>query len=145
MTTFEIIQSATSILTTLGVGIAAYQLFLTKRGAQSDFEDSFSEQYRSIVADLPLKALLGQSLTDQEIEASLRTFYNYFDLCNEQAFLAARGRLDSKTWANWREGIEQQMRRPAFVEAWRRLRPQLDGSFDDFRALLPISERSFKN
>lgn len=137
MNTFELVQSIASTATAVGVAIAAWQLLVTKRQAQSQFEDSFVEQYRQITRDLPLKALLGRTLDDQELETSLRTFYNYFDLSNEQAFLAAKGRLRKETWANWREGIEQHFARPAFAQAWQHLSPDLDGSFNDLKALLP--------
>ena len=90
MSAFEIIQSLASVATAIGVGVAAWQLLLSKRQAQSQFEDTFAEQYRRIIEMLPLGALLGQSLTEQEVNGSLRTFYNYFDLSNEQAFLVAR-------------------------------------------------------
>jgi len=144
MTTFEIIQSVTSAVTAAGVVVAAVQLYLAKREAQSEFEDSFNEQYRRIVVELPLPALIGRSLSDQELEASLRSFYNYFDLSNEQAFLVAQNRFHDKTWTNWREGITQHMERPAFEQAWTRLLPDLDGSFDDFRTLLPDTLRKPK-
>jgi hypothetical protein len=81
--------------------------------------------------------LLGKRLSEQELSDSLRTFYNYFDLSNEQAFLAAQGRLRKATWKNWREGIEQHLTRPGFADAWRRLAPDLDGSFDELKKLLP--------
>jgi hypothetical protein len=136
MNLFEIIQSVTSISTAVGVGIAASQLIISKRQAQSQFEDAFAEQYRRITASLPLSALLGCRLEESELNDSLRTFYNYFDLSNEQAFLAANGRLRKETWENWREGIEQHFARPAFTQAWDRLSPDLDGSFDDLKALL---------
>ena len=71
----------------------------------------------------------------------MRAFYEYFDLSNEQAFIARQGRLRPETWANWREGIEQHMSRPGFKQAWAKLLPDLDGSFDDFKALLPASVR----
>lgn len=91
MTTFEWIQTATSIGATVDVGIAAWQLRLAKQHEQSQFEDSFVEQYRGILARLPLEALLNQKLTDQALKAHLRAFYEYFDLCNQQAFLARQG------------------------------------------------------
>jgi hypothetical protein len=47
--------------------------------------------------------------------------------------------LNSEVWENWREGIEQHMARPAFQQAWMMLLPDLDGSFDDFRELLPAN------
>lgn len=136
MTALQWVQTGTSIATALGVAVAAWQLVLTKRQAQSQLEDSFAEQYRRICARLPLAALLSQRLADGELESSLRAFYEYFDLSNEEAFLAARGRLRPETWANWREGIEHHMARPGFQQAWARLLPHLDGSFDDLRPLL---------
>lgn len=142
MTIFEVIQSIASVATAIGVGIAAWQLSVSKRQAQSQFEDSFVEQYRRIAAELPLPALLGQPISDSDLQSSLRTFYNYFDLSNEQAFLAARRRLRCETWSNWREGIEQHMNRPAFGQAWEHLEPYLDGSFDDLRLLLPDLTRA---
>jgi hypothetical protein len=142
MTPFESIQTIASVATAVGVAIAAWQLSVTKQQAQSQFEDSFTEQYRRIVAQLPLAALLGQALADAELKSCLRAFYEYFDLSNEQAFLAARGRLRPETWENWREGIEQHLARPAFTQAWQTLAPHLDGSFDALRLLLPTALRS---
>lgn len=140
MSAFETIQTAASLATAGGVGIAAWQLLLSKRQSQSQFEDALAEQYRQITALLPLGALLGESLNEQELSNSLRTFYNYFDLSNEQAFLAANRRLRNETWTNWREGIEQHMNRSAFIQAWQRLAPYLDGSFDELKALLPKNQ-----
>lgn len=134
---YEWISTFASIATAIGVGIAAWQLAITKRQAQSTFEDEFAKQYRAISTELPLKALLGKPLSDAELTEHLRPFYNYFDLSNEQAFLAVQGRLRAETWRNWREGIEQHLKRPAFVQAWQRLEPDLDGSFDDLKELLP--------
>jgi hypothetical protein len=137
VTTFEWIQTGASIATAAGVVVAAWQLFLAKQQARSQFEDDLTTQYRHIVNKIPLEALLGQPLTDAQLVESLRFFYEYFDLSNEQAFLFKRGRIRSDTWGTWREGIEQHMARPAFRQAWLRLVPHLDGSFDDFRELLP--------
>lgn len=97
MSTFEWIQVIVSSVTALGVVIAALQLRTTRQQVQMSFEDAFSEQYRRIIAQLPLKALLGRTLTNDELDASLRSFYEYFDLSNEQAFLAGGKRLRQKT------------------------------------------------
>lgn len=136
MTVFESVQTVASLATAVGVAIAAWQLFLTKQQVQSQFEDSFTDEYRRISAQLPLAALLGQPLGKVELEASLRAFYEYFDLSNEEAFLNNRGRLRRETWENWCEGIEQHMARPAFKQAWERLVPYLNGSFDDLKELM---------
>jgi hypothetical protein len=75
-------------------------------------------------------------LTNDVIRNQLRAFYNYFDLSNEQAFLADRKRLRHETWQNWKEGIEENMGRPAFRQAWQLLEPDLDGSFTDLKGLI---------
>src|SRR5438093_6268457 len=111
MTTSDCIQTIASVVTALGVAIAALQLYHAKQQSESQFEDSFAEQYRSIASKLPLGALLGKELGADDLDASLRAFYEYFDLSNEQAFLARQGRLRPVTWKNWRECIEQHMSR----------------------------------
>jgi hypothetical protein len=141
MTTSDWIQTIASVVTAVGVVIAAWQLYHAKQQSQSQFEDSFAEQYRHLASRLPFGALLGKELREDELDANLRLFYEYFDLSNEQAFIARKGRLRDETWINWREGIEQHMARPAFKAAWIKLLPDLDGSFDDFRALLPEALR----
>lgn len=134
---FNVLQAVAGAATAVGVAIAAWQLVVAKREAQSRFEEGLTEQYRAIATDLPLGALLGKPLPEDELVRRLRAFYNYFDLSNEQAFLAERKRVRKDTWANWQEGIVQLMSRPAFQDAWLRLAPDLDGSFDDLRQLLP--------
>lgn len=141
MTLFEIIQSVASLATAVGVAIAAWQLRMAKQQAQSQFEDTLNEQYRAVASRLPLNSLLGRALSDSEMAGSLRPFYDYFELSNEQAFLHSHGRVRSDTWSNWREGIEQHMARPAFRQAWLKLLPDLDGSFDELRHILPPAVR----
>ena len=132
----EGIQTAASLATAIGVGLAAWQLRVTKQQAQSEFEDKLNEQYRAVASRIPLDALLGRSLGESELNGSLRAFYDYFDLSNEQAFLNAHKRVREDTWQNWREGIEQHMRRPAFKQAWDKLLPDFNGSFDELKGLL---------
>lgn len=126
-----------SVATALGVAFAGAQLVIMQRQSRAQFEDSLNAQYRSIVARIPLPALLGERLSEEELGESLRAFYDYFDLSNEQAFLDDQGRLSPSTWQNWHEGIMQHLERPAFAQAWQRLSPHLNGSFDELRQLLP--------
>ena len=147
MTPFEIVQTVASIATAIGVAIAAWQLMLTKQQEQAQFEDGLNAQYRTIASTMPLDALLGRTLTDDNIREQLRAFYNYFDLSNEQAFLFNRRRLRKATWKNWKEGIEENMQRPAIRRAWQLLEPDLDGSFTDLKRLiqsvpLPLSKKA---
>lgn len=135
MTLFEWIQTVASISTALGVVVAASQLWIAKKQAQSQFEDSLTTQYREILVCIPLEALLGKELEPAQIEKTLRGFYEYFDLTNEQVFLSKHHRIRRATWSNWLEGINQNLNRPGFRQAWQLLAPDLDGSFDDLRAM----------
>lgn len=114
MSTSDTLASAANLATAAGVLLAAWQLYLAKGQAESQFEDSLNAQYRSMLEELPLNALLGRRLNHDEITAQLPVFYRYFDLCNEQAFLFKERRVREETWTNWREGIEQNIARPGF-------------------------------
>lgn len=142
MSPLSVLESAANTATAIGVVVATWQLYQSKQQAQSKFEDSLNAQYRNMLADLPLEALLGRRLDDAALKAHLPVFYRYFDLSNEQAFLANRKRVREATWINWREGIEQNMSRPAFWQAWEALLPDLDGSFDDLKRVLENAERA---
>lgn len=139
MTPAEYLAAAANVATAVGVLVAAWQLYLAKGQAESQFEDSLNAEYRTLLQQLPLNALLGRHLEATELSAHLAVFYRYFDLSNEQAFLAARGRVRPNTWANWRDGIEQNLARPGFRQAWCELLPDLDGSFDDLKAVIADS------
>jgi hypothetical protein len=132
----EIIQTVANVATAMGILLATWQIAESRRRGQSQFEDRLVEQYRALTQRIPLGALVGDPLPDEESRQTLRAFYEYFDLCNAQALLAARGRLRKETWANWKEGIDQHMARPAFQAAWNTLSPKLGGSFDEFVRLL---------
>lgn len=125
-----LLQDIAAVATAGGVLLAARQLYLAKDQAQSQFEDSLNAQYRAIIEGLPLAGMLGHELSVTDLERALPVFYRYFDLSNEEAFLHAQGRVRSETWANWVEGIQQNMARPAFQQAWQSMLPRLDGSFE---------------
>lgn len=114
MTALDVLGALASAATAVGVGIAASQLFATRRQAVAAFEDSLASQYRSIIERLPIEALLGEPIDGTLRSASLAHFYRYFDLCNEQAFLHKRGRISEQTWKTWKDGILSNLRRPAF-------------------------------
>ncbi len=136
------LSSISSVATAVGVVVATWQLHQSKQQAQSRFEDSFSAQYRKFLEEIPLDALLGRPLNDEELRIHLPVFYRYFDLSNEQAFLAYRNRVRESTWINWREGIEQNLGRPGFWQAWQHLLPDLDGSFDDLKRVIRNAQKA---
>jgi len=44
-------------------------------------------EYRTLAASLPIEALLGGTLSDEEHQDALDEFHHYFDLSNGQIFL----------------------------------------------------------
>ena len=132
----EIVSAAASVATALGIFLAAGQLYFSSRQAMTQFEDQLSGQYREIARRLPLEALLGETLSEEAHASALSDFYDYFDLSNEQAFLRRQGRVSTITWSNWLEGIQENLRRPAFARAWNEVRGRAPDSFDELRKIL---------
>lgn len=134
---FEIAQAVPSIVTAIDVCVAGRQLQLTKKQSMIHFEDQMSAQYREIARRLPIEALLGESLEPDRQAKWLPDFYHYFDLSNEQAFLHQRRRITKITWKEWKEGIEQNLRPPAFALAWEEITRRAPENFNELRAIVP--------
>lgn len=126
-----------NIATAIAVLFAAWQIWQSREQAAAAFEDSLAREYRELAARLPIKALLGEPLTDAEHAKSLDEMYHYFDLCNEQAFLASTRRVSKKTWKFWRDGITKNVHRPAFERAWAEIAARSSGDFAELRAIVP--------
>ena len=129
-------------VTAIGVCVAAHQLRINRRHAVTTFEDSVTAQYRQIASSLPLKALLGEPLTNGEHKVHLKFFYRYFDLCNEQAFLHQGGRMSESTWAFWKDGIVGNLRRPAFEKAWQEIAGRAKDDFSELKKLCSVKARA---
>lgn len=135
-----------------GTGVAALsavfagiQILYSRRQATTSFEDALTAEYRALLRELPIKALLAGGMSKDEIVANLSLFYWYFDLCNEQAFLASEKRITPETWKQWSDGIESNMRRQAFRDAWQiHIRDEASVSLPSGDAELDVNElRSF--
>lgn len=120
--------------------IAVFELNASKHHARTAFEDDLSREYRATIADLPPEAFYAASdlrLTDR----TRQVFYRYFDLCNEQLFLAKNGRVSSETERQWRDGIRGNLELPAFRRAWIEINAHIPQDFfDDLRELIRGSE-----
>lgn len=115
----EIFQDAAALATAGGLFFAGYQIILAKRQAVTTFEDGLSNEYRAVIHELPLLAVLGGELTDSEHEVAFESFYRYFELTNEQIFLRHEGRISDHTWEQWQNGIANLLELPAFESARR--------------------------
>jgi hypothetical protein len=130
------LSDLSNLATTIGISIAASQLWLSREQAQTAFEDAMAKEYRDLAATMPTKAFLGEELTDEEIEKALDEFYHYFDLCNGQIFLRQTGRIGTKKWIFWCDGMRSNMKRPAFKKAWQRISSRANGDFAELRQLM---------
>jgi len=128
------VSAVAAVVSACGVFLAYWQLKLMKRMADTQFEDNLSREYRGLAAQLPTKAMLGESLSDDELEGAMDHFFHYIDLSNEQVFLRQHKRISLRTWINWRDGIGSNLRRPAFAKAWEHIKKR-SGSFAELRRL----------
>lgn len=105
-----------SVATAIGVAFVGFQLKLTKKQGQAEFEDRLDQQYREISMALPVDVLIGKDMDDGEAKGiQIRELvYNYLDLSNEQVYLRAKGRISNHTWASWCSGIKAHMEKKAF-------------------------------
>ncbi len=131
----------TSAVTAVGVLVAAWQLTLSKRQSRTQFEDNLAREYREIAHKFPVKALLGESLGEDEYAESFHLFYHYIDLTNEQIFLRQKNRVSKSTWENWRDGIKSNMSLPVLSQAWAEIKSKSPSRFEELRHL---EEGNFK-
>lgn len=133
----EVLGDLASLGTAVGVLVGVWQLRHSHIQKITEFEDSFAREYRELAGRLPTKALLGEELTQEEYLAAFDEFYHYFDLCNEQVFLRETRRITRKTWEFWRQGIEANLKRPAFRRAWREIAAKAGADFSELRFEFP--------
>ena len=131
----SVATAISSVVTAIGVGIAASQLIASQRQSITQFEDALNREYREIIQKIPIKALLGEELSEQEYQKSLDNFYYYIDLTNEQIFLRKKRRVRKSTWQNWCDGIHSNLSRPAFYRAWEEIKRRSDRNFQELRML----------
>jgi len=102
----KIISLTSSIATTIGVFFVAWQLWLTKKQAQAQFEEGFDQQYRALSLPIPLDIFLGAKASEDNKKEVRELIFNYLDLSNEQVFLRSRGKITKSTWKIWSSGIQ---------------------------------------
>ena len=136
-------QAIGSGATALGVIFVGWQIWQTKKQNITTFEDELSRQYREILKTIPVKALLKEELTQEEITRAKTGIYFYLDLCNEQIFLRYKGRVRRSTWLDWCEGIRFNLSVPVFEKAWKEIKLQTPES--NFRGLRELENSGFKD
>lgn len=128
------IETVAHMATAIGVAVAAWHVGETRKQAATSFEDGLAKEYRELAQRLPVDALLGDPVPDAEYQEAFDGFYRYIDLCNEQVFLRQMRRLREETWMDWCQGIQSNLRKPAFARAWEEIK-QRTSSFAELRRL----------
>lgn len=136
-----------SIATAAGVAFAAWQVAAQRTQFRTSFQDGLWREQRDLIARMPLEFVLtppeasepfSRMLSDDEMTLMFR----YFDLSNEQALYAQRGRIGRHSWRVWRDAMLMNMGRPAFAAAWDRIGPARSTSqFGHFAAVLDGTHR----
>jgi len=124
-----------SIATAVGVGVAAWQIWESRKLASAAFEDSFDQQYRELSHLIPVDAFLGQPLDKVKQTAAREAVYNYLDLCNEQIYQRSKKRVSEDRWHEWALGIQFNLNRPFFKTVWLEVKTGAPGSFSFLEAL----------
>jgi hypothetical protein len=114
--TTDPIQLLANVVVILGLPTTIYQLALSRWQQRTAFEDTLTTAYRDLLRDIPIDAMCG-CVVDLD-ETSLRAFYRYFDLTNDELFLRRKGRVSASTWDEWVQGIKENMSLRAFHDAW---------------------------
>ncbi len=118
-----------AVATAIGVFLAAWQFRENAKLAQSAFEDSLDQQYRALLKEIPVDALIGEQVLESKKNETRELIYNYLDLCNEQIFLRKRKRISKETWQDWCSGMADNLEKIAFSEVWSEVRSKSNFTF----------------
>ena len=136
----DLLSALASLGTTIGLFVAAWQLWLAHRQSVTNFEDSFAKEYRELATKLPAAALLGEDISEDEYKRVFEHLYHYFDLCNEQAFHHKIGRVTPSTWVFWCDGMKSNLARPVFKRGWKEVCKRSGKDFAELRELFPCDD-----
>ena len=121
--------SIASIATSVGVFVAAWRIRESRKLSMASFEDSFDQQYRILSHEIPVDALIGESLEGEVRKKARESIYNYLDLCNEQIYLRMKCRISTERWQEWRSGIKGNLQRTVFQEVWQEVKRNAPETF----------------
>ncbi len=138
MLAFFSLADAAAGATAFGVILAGFALLLQRGQMRTQFEDAVVEQYRQLikpdlVIDVLLKVVLEKLPSDER--ERMHHIYLYLDLCNEQVFLRAIGRVSRSTWKiQWSDGIRENVQKNEIIsKAWETIQDKTD-HFRELRA-----------
>lgn len=125
----------TSFATAAAVLVAAWQIRESRKYSVTAFEDSLDKQYREIIMQIPVDALIGKNITPEDQAYARENVFNYLDLCNEQIYLRRKKRISKSRWVDWNEGIKGNLQKPIFQKVWAEVMEEAPGEFTDLTKL----------
>jgi hypothetical protein len=141
-------QWIAAIAAVTGVGaiiVSAVAIIVSLRDVRDQLRTTvfiaYTERYSKVMAQLPFEARSPRSgyrledVSSGERTLVLSAFREYFNLCSEEMWLRAAGRIDSGTWALWELGMKEVAQFPCFAEAWLRLSKEF-AAFEQFTAFM---------
>lgn len=141
VSTGDWIASISAAFAAVGVIVAGVGVMAALRGVRDQLRMTtfieYTKRYATIMASLPFDARKPDSgydlasVSETERRRVLGVFRDYFNLCSEENWLHATGKLDADTWRIWKLGMKQVAASPAFAGAWDSLRDEY-AVFRDF-------------
>jgi hypothetical protein len=113
-------------LLTLITAILFY--YFTRKEQWISLYYEFNKRYAEIRWKLPNDILFDDfDLSKLNDENLMKIMRQYFDLCSEEFYLKNKKKwIEKELWQEWHKGIEYYMSKPAFKEAWRKVRNNED-------------------
>lgn len=108
--------------TAVGVFIAAWQFWQSRRISQASFEDSYDQQYRNLMLKIPVDAFLKETLDEGDKKQARRFIFNYLDLCNEQIYQRSKRKIKNARWEEWQQGIDANLKNNLFISVWKEVK-----------------------
>jgi hypothetical protein len=116
-----------AVIAAISLGISAYQTNLSRRLAETAFEDTIDQQYRELAKEIPVDVLINNC--DEFSSDTREIIFNYLDLCNQQIYLRAQGRIGKERWGSWCDGIQENLRKTAFHSVWSEVKEKASFSY----------------
>ncbi len=88
----------------------------------------FNRRYAEIRWQFPNDILSDKfDVNRLESEDLMKLMRRYFDLCSEEFYLKEKKKwIEKELWGEWERGIKYYMSKPAFREAWQKVRNEED-------------------
>ncbi|MGF1719670.1 hypothetical protein L4D20_06435 [Vibrio kyushuensis] len=134
----DVATAIAAVIAAISLGVSAFQTRLSRRIAETAFEDSIDQQYRELAKEIPVDVLIDRCT---EVNSDTReVIFNYLDLCNQQVYLRAKGRISDDRWVDWCDGIQENLVKSAFLSVWTEVQDKASFSY-----LNRLENESFKS